>query len=373
MTGIFALVLEANPKLTWRDLQHLIVKTSKVTSKEDPKWQTNKAGHKVHAKFGFGVLDTDALVRAAQSKKWKTSEPQHVCKSKEKQESKTIPAKGSVTSTIYTSGCAGQPACITSVEHVHAYVTIKHPRRGGLIITLISPTGIESPLLNTRIRDMDDKGFQYWPFLTVFNWGENPKGTWKLVVKDTSGRPGMLVEWSLRFYGTCDVSLFNITVNETKMCTDECRKGCPVPFSEKCLGCSKYCNCENGQCVEECNNHQIADHDMRHCRRAMEHHPFNHHGTGLPNSVHESSIKRPSNNTKPLISIPSSVKLAIIALSAAVLIGLGAGIVYFVMELPRRRKQLRGTVSYHQVGHKTPRYLVDIRSLSDDTGQECRE
>ena len=27
-------------------------------------------------------------------------------------------------------------------------------------------------------------GFQDWPFLTVFCWGENPKGTWELEVQN---------------------------------------------------------------------------------------------------------------------------------------------------------------------------------------------
>ena len=54
ITGVFALVLEANPRLTWRDLQHLIVKTSKVVSPNDSDWQINAAGHKVETR-NFGT------------------------------------------------------------------------------------------------------------------------------------------------------------------------------------------------------------------------------------------------------------------------------------------------------------------------------
>ena len=42
--GILALVLEANPNLTWRDVQHLLVHTSKLVSPTDSSWYTNKAG-----------------------------------------------------------------------------------------------------------------------------------------------------------------------------------------------------------------------------------------------------------------------------------------------------------------------------------------
>lgn len=42
--GILALVLEANPLLTWRDVQHLMVHTSSLITADDSSWHTNKAG-----------------------------------------------------------------------------------------------------------------------------------------------------------------------------------------------------------------------------------------------------------------------------------------------------------------------------------------
>ncbi|XP_066921515.1 neuroendocrine convertase 1-like [Clytia hemisphaerica] len=69
--GIFALVLEANPKLTWRDLQHLIVHTSRKVHPSDSGWKENGAGLIVNENFGFGSLDAKALVDAARDPNWK--------------------------------------------------------------------------------------------------------------------------------------------------------------------------------------------------------------------------------------------------------------------------------------------------------------
>ena len=106
--GIFALVLEANRKVTWRDMQHLIVKTSRVVNADDKEWKKNGAGHRVNNKFGFGVLDATALTEAAISPTWKTADPLHVCKSGANDEEQAIPYGGGITSVIKTDGCAGK-------------------------------------------------------------------------------------------------------------------------------------------------------------------------------------------------------------------------------------------------------------------------
>ena len=38
--GIFALVLEANPDLTWRDMQHLVVHTARKNDPDGLSWKT---------------------------------------------------------------------------------------------------------------------------------------------------------------------------------------------------------------------------------------------------------------------------------------------------------------------------------------------
>lgn len=42
--GVFALALEARPELTWRDIQHIAIRTAKFINPADPEWVMNKAG-----------------------------------------------------------------------------------------------------------------------------------------------------------------------------------------------------------------------------------------------------------------------------------------------------------------------------------------
>ena len=203
--GIFALVLEANPKLTWRDLQHLIVKTSQLVSPKDTDWITNKAGHKINPKFGFGALDVGRLVGMAKAKNWKTSASQRICKTYKSFVHMPLQPKGSIETTLKSAGCAHLKNCVTKLEHVQIVVTlIKKEDRGKLDITLTSPSGTKSPILKTRYRDRSGEGFTDWEFLTVFHWDENPSGKWRLLINDNSRSHGKLDSWYLKFYGTCD-------------------------------------------------------------------------------------------------------------------------------------------------------------------------
>ncbi|RXM30285.1 PC3-like endoprotease variant B [Acipenser ruthenus] len=50
-SGILALVLEANPELTWRDVQHLIAKTAKIPNPMEPGWWINGGGYHIHDRY----------------------------------------------------------------------------------------------------------------------------------------------------------------------------------------------------------------------------------------------------------------------------------------------------------------------------------
>lgn len=62
-----------SPKLTWRDVQHIIVLTSRsdpMKSASSSDWNTNGAGHAVSHLYGFGLMDATALVNRARH--WET-------------------------------------------------------------------------------------------------------------------------------------------------------------------------------------------------------------------------------------------------------------------------------------------------------------
>ena len=65
-------------------------------------------------------------------------------------------------------------------------VNLVFERRGDLYLELIAPSGTISPL--TRQRTMDnifgDKNLTNWHITTLFSWGEDPKGQWKLRIEN---------------------------------------------------------------------------------------------------------------------------------------------------------------------------------------------
>ena len=64
--------------LTWRDMQHLVVRTSSTVHLQSDDFIVNAVGRKVSHKFGYGLLDALALVNLA--RKWKTVPLQHICR-----------------------------------------------------------------------------------------------------------------------------------------------------------------------------------------------------------------------------------------------------------------------------------------------------
>ena len=331
LPGIFALVLEANPKLTWRDLQHLIVNTSKQTDKSNAGWQKNGAGHLVNHKYGFGTLDSAALVEAAMSPDWQTAGEHHVCRDLEHVDNAPIKSRGTYTSTFKSTGCLGKTNCVTKLEHVRVYISLSHGRRGSLRILLTSPQGTTSELLAPRDQDYNSAdGFKNWPFMSVFHWGENPAGVWKLQVIDTKGFSGTFNKWSLRLFGTCKKSSV-IDPQEEERCSPFCTKNCTQDFAKACPKCSCYCHCGMGKCVKLCNVSDEVDEEKKECRGKGEAPLSDEDRSGRPldeDDDYPIFNKRPKPTSK-LHSIPTArsdahlsmfMKLLIIFILVAVLL-----------------------------------------------------
>ncbi|XP_066902631.1 furin-like protease 2 [Halyomorpha halys] len=206
-SGLCALALEANPELTWRDMQHIVVMTSNPEPlMKEAGWITNGVNRKVSHKFGYGLMDGGAMVSLAEQ--WTSVPPQHICKSQEVREDRQIDQSyGSIlTTAVDASGCTGTVNEVRFVEHVQCKISLRFFPRGNLRIVLTSPSGTPSTLLMERPRDVVSSNFDDWPFLSVHYWGENPTGRWTLHIINAGNRhvnqPGILRKWQLIFYGT---------------------------------------------------------------------------------------------------------------------------------------------------------------------------
>ncbi|XP_066503304.1 proprotein convertase subtilisin/kexin type 6 isoform X2 [Hoplias malabaricus] len=209
VAGVIALALEANPLITWRDVQHLLVKTSRPVHLKASDWKTNAAGHKVSHLYGFGLVDAEAMVLEA--KKWRSVPPQHTCTKMSDRRPRYIRPDQKLNASISSTGCSEQPEQqVVFLEHVVVRVLIVHPRRGDLEISLISPSGTRSQLLAKRLFDNSNEGFRNWEFMTVHCWGEKAEGTWTLEISDSVSQLrnpevlGKLKEWTLILYGTAE-------------------------------------------------------------------------------------------------------------------------------------------------------------------------
>ncbi|XP_076235369.1 furin-like protease 1 isoform X2 [Calliopsis andreniformis] len=194
--GICALALEANKELTWRDMQHIVVRTAKPANLKAPDWVTNGVGRNVSHSFGYGLMDAAAMVRLA--RRWRTVPEQHKCEVSAPHMGRPIPPKSQLTLELHVKECSG----VNFLEHVQAKVSLMASRRGDLQIQLTSPQGTKSTLLAKRPLDISKAGFNQWPFMSVHTWGERPHGTWKLEIHNEGRYQDTLEEYKLVFYGT---------------------------------------------------------------------------------------------------------------------------------------------------------------------------
>ncbi|KAM7299456.1 putative prohormone convertase [Ixodes scapularis] len=224
--GVFALALEANPTLTWRDIQHLTVLTSKRNSLYDSKnrfhWKMNGVGLEFNHLFGYGVLDAGAMVALA--KIWKTVPPRYHCEAGSYLKTSEFRTNNSLKIFIDTDSCAGTVTEVNYVEHVQAVITLNATRRGDVKLFMVSPSGTRSMILSRRPND-DDRhdGFTKWPFMTTHTWGENPRGRWSLEARIEGADPsksdpkarGFLREWTLMVHGTRDPPYVDLPAHDS--------------------------------------------------------------------------------------------------------------------------------------------------------------
>ncbi|CAN7945512.1 unnamed protein product [Ixodes pacificus] len=134
--GIVALVLQANPGLGWRDVQHLVAWTSDFAPLAANRgWQRNAAGLLFNSRFGFGLLDAHAMVQAALN--WTAVGPQRSCLL-EPQVPLPLPMESGQELRVPFSadGCA-----VSALEHVQLHLDLEYSRRGALDAYLRSPAG----------------------------------------------------------------------------------------------------------------------------------------------------------------------------------------------------------------------------------------
>ena len=200
VSGVVALMLEANPNLTWRDVQAILIETAEQNDPLSPEWTTNGAGYKISHDHGFGRVDAAAAVSTAAT--WTNLPPEGTLSSVLQLVDEAIPdddLNGVEASFTF------QPDML--IESVEVIVNATHASRGDLQIELVSPAGTVSNLLEPRSADQPGSfattaNISDYPFLSMRHFGESAQGTWTLRVIDTRAEYiGTFDSFTLNLYG----------------------------------------------------------------------------------------------------------------------------------------------------------------------------
>jgi subtilisin-like proprotein convertase family protein len=196
--GVIALILEANPNLTWRDVQHILVQTSEKNDPGNSDWTTNGAGLEFNHNYGFGRTDASAAVAAAET--WTTVPDNEAPLTASSSSVISIPESVTGAITASDSVSISAPAEFAT-EHVEVIFNATHTWRGDIAVSLTSPDGTVSRLSEPHLGDSANN-YNNWMFTTVANWGENPNGTWTLTFYDgATGDTGNVTGWTLNVHG----------------------------------------------------------------------------------------------------------------------------------------------------------------------------
>jgi len=222
VSGVVALMLEANPDLGWRDVQEILALSARqvgdpgsLSGSEKYAWSYNGAdnwnGGGMHFSndYGFGLVDALAAVRLAESWTLSSTSANEVKVGVSATFNRAIPDNGSTTFQLAI------PDNIL-IDHVELTVDIVHPNRGDLTITLTSPDGTISIVMDRPLNGTDSGDNLLFRFGSNAFWGENSAGTWTVTITDANGgNVGTVISLSLQVYGD------SITADDLYVFTNE--------------------------------------------------------------------------------------------------------------------------------------------------------
>jgi hypothetical protein len=216
VSGVVALMLEANPRLSWRDVQRLLILTARnhidpVAYALDPTnanpplradgvdisdpqdaiaidrdWVKNGAHLWFNHKYGAGLVDAGRAVAEAQRGILLPPQSEKVKLEFTNATQVDVPDAGRTNNappgeaSMTFSTAVPQDFVITHVQLHFDY--IQTPAIGELWISLTSPSGMESVLFEPRTDRSSD--LIEWTFSSLRHWGENGNGEWRINFRD---------------------------------------------------------------------------------------------------------------------------------------------------------------------------------------------
>ena len=207
VSGVVALMLEANPRLGYRDVHEILALTAR-NSDVNNFWVTtgtrdwNGGALRFSHDYGFGLVDARAAVRLAET--WTT---QAVFTNEAMVQGTSSPNLAIPENTPDGVPSTLQVGAGVRIDRVEVDVAIQHANIGDLTITLTSPSGTTVTLFDrpgrTATRDASTQDNINFTFGATAFLGESSGGTWTLRAIDAAGNlvTGVLTSWTVRAYG----------------------------------------------------------------------------------------------------------------------------------------------------------------------------
>ncbi|MBK7845611.1 MAG: S8 family serine peptidase [Bdellovibrionales bacterium] len=225
-SGVIALILQANPNLTWRDVKYILAATATKTDASaiatqhpgnmnlagytyQQGWVQNGAGFWFHNWYGFGRVNADNAVSMAKSYPG-TLNPMQIT---QESNGDWYYTSGTISQSIPDNSAAGTSSSINVrhnliVESVQMKFATTHQWMTDLGVEVTSPSGTKSILLNINSGIFKNPTLTYDALLlsNAF-YGEPSAGNWTLKIVDgATGGTGTLTSWQIDIIGHLDPS-----------------------------------------------------------------------------------------------------------------------------------------------------------------------
>jgi len=212
VSGVVALMLDANPNLGYRDVQEILAYSAREISSASNDWRYNGAGNwnggglhydALDHNLGYGLIDATAAVRLAET--WGNSP--HTAANRQQVSVTHSPALRIPDNSLSGAFDSISVSQAIEVERVEVTLKVTHTFVGDLSVLLTSPSGTTSFLLwrpqqNPLSAYGTNQDNIQFTFNSVLNWGESSIGNWSLSVLDlATGDLGRLDSWTLNLIG----------------------------------------------------------------------------------------------------------------------------------------------------------------------------